>query len=713
MAGSLSASVGVRPDTVRIGGTFALAFNTTASPVSQRFRIGTSTTTVTLPAGPFVRVTGDDVFVEIGGQTLRGNFAFQQLAIDRGPDGIPGTSDDLKAVRLSASNVTLSFGDGAANFLSVTEGTGNFLILRAPNTAGVPSAPGIAGGIEATVRLNVPGVTLRGTLQVEVNNTGQAIDEVFFVGGLPIELQLEAGNFVRVAGSNVEVDVVGQTLKGNFEFERVTAAGQTFVQVTFDKVELGLGDGTAKFVRVTEAAGSFTLDRLGLGGEFDATVAVDAPGVSFGGMFHVILNTKTGTLNITGANLTLTIAGQAIGASSFTISQATAAGPDGVLGDLGDTVVDAAEKDNVNVVSIAIDDLTLKLGAPDDPFINVVTDDHLDGALLINNLGVAATFTGTATAHTFHLPAGLSVAPNPPATAISFRLEANTIAAAVDTSFELPTSPAPIRLDVPAGPFIRVVVEQVAFSISGGPTMTGSLFFDRGGRISFGDGTALPGGAAAHTTAVVAADVDQDGDLDLILGNDGSDNQVILNQGLQKNGGGELVRDTAGNTTWLGFSPTLQTIATGGTNATTSIAVGDLNGDGWVDVVFGNAAGQPVRVHLNNGLNSSRASGGFRRRRGIGEATDATNAVALADVDGDGDPDLVVGNGPERHHRPGEPALPQSRRDPGQPHLARLRHADGPGSRRQHHRVGVRRREQRQCARSHPRQPWAVQPGVH
>jgi len=100
-------------------------------------------------------------------------------------------------------------------------------------------------------------VSLSGTLVVEINNTDEAIDEVFFVGGLPVPFQIEAGNYVRVSGTGVHVEVLGQTLTGNFAFEERTVDrdgtpgnGNEYraVTVTFSEVEFGLGDGTRDFV---------------------------------------------------------------------------------------------------------------------------------------------------------------------------------------------------------------------------------------------------------------------------------------------------------------------------------------------------------------------------------------------------------------------------------------------------------------------------------
>jgi hypothetical protein len=123
---------------------------------------------------------------------------------------------------------------------------------------------------------------------------------------------------------------------------------------------------------------------------------------------------------------------------------------------------------------------------------------------------------------------------------------------------------------------------------------------------------------SGNTQSVALGDVDGDGDLDLVTGNS-DDNRVWLN-----NGSGV-------------FTDSGQVL---GNIGTLSIALGDVDGDGDLDLVTGNEIGEPNRVWLNNGSGVFADSG-----QALGNVN--TQSVELGDVDGDGDLDLVTGNGRE------------------------------------------------------------------
>ncbi len=121
-----------------------------------------------------------------------------------------------------------------------------------------------------------------------------------------------------------------------------------------------------------------------------------------------------------------------------------------------------------------------------------------------------------------------------------------------------------------------------------------------------------------HTQALALGDVDGDGRPDLVLGNRNEESFLYLGAGT----------GFASVPAWN--SPSAPT------RATTSLALGDVDGDGYLDLVRGNL-GQPDELFHNDG-------GGLTAQpTWTTTASLATRSLALADIDGDGRPDLVCG----------------------------------------------------------------------
>ncbi len=131
------------------------------------------------------------------------------------------------------------------------------------------------------------------------------------------------------------------------------------------------------------------------------------------------------------------------------------------------------------------------------------------------------------------------------------------------------------------------------------------------------------------TFGVALGDVDSDGDLDLVCGNGGGFDQANT---LYENTGGPRVFSDTTSASWDDVNP----------SSTFGVTLGDINGDGRLDIVCGNSGppvGQTNTVYLNNGGSFSTTTDW--------NPTPMSNTVliALGDVDGDGDLDLACGNG--------------------------------------------------------------------
>ncbi len=125
-------------------------------------------------------------------------------------------------------------------------------------------------------------------------------------------------------------------------------------------------------------------------------------------------------------------------------------------------------------------------------------------------------------------------------------------------------------------------------------------------------------GGIESTRGVTLADLDADGHVDILMTNRGDPNVIHFGDGT----GGFLRRGTFGTAN----------------DSTIAVAVGDVDDDGDLDLALANRDGQGNFVYLNDGR------GDFRVSRPYGTGSDETRAVALGDLDGDGDLDIAVGN---------------------------------------------------------------------
>ena len=148
------------------------------------------------------------------------------------------------------------------------------------------------------------------------------------------------------------------------------------------------------------------------------------------------------------------------------------------------------------------------------------------------------------------------------------------------------------------------------------------------------------GRGADETVSVALGDLDGDGDLDVVTGNWGEANAAYLNDGLASFTPAGSFGDTE-EQTWTAVLGDMDVDgdldAVVGMNGVTATPV-DANGDGIPERWVEEARDQPGRVFLNDG------KGGFTPGSSFGPGSARTRPVAVGDVDGDGDLDIAVGN---------------------------------------------------------------------
>jgi hypothetical protein len=169
--------------------------------------------------------------------------------------------------------------------------------------------------------------------------------------------------------------------------------------------------------------------------------------------------------------------------------------------------------------------------------------------------------------------------------------------------------------------------------------------------------------------AAVPADLDGDGDLDIAVGNDNAPNRIFYNDGkgvfieagsfgyisslrglttadIDNDGDVDILipcRDAPNQIAFnsgFGEFPDADTRTFGtGIDKTIDVAVVDWDGDEYLDLVLANRINDPNVILLNDG------KGDFSDRQILHDSDDLNSrAVAIADMNGDNDLDIIIGN---------------------------------------------------------------------
>lgn len=129
------------------------------------------------------------------------------------------------------------------------------------------------------------------------------------------------------------------------------------------------------------------------------------------------------------------------------------------------------------------------------------------------------------------------------------------------------------------------------------------------------------------TFCVAIGDVTGDGLPDVVMGNNGQQSYVAVNNGGLPN-------------TWSAIN--LPTSAS--SDYTMAVALADLNGDGWMDIAMGNSGQNYVLMN-----NRTAPATWTKYNLGTPGLSDSTYSLAIADLTGDGRPDVLVGNSDSKY----------------------------------------------------------------
>ena len=458
VAGKASGTVTVNGGTgLALGGAYSLAINTIPAAVNQTVTAGSLSAPLVLPVGRYLRVSGVGATLTVGGQTLSGDFDFEQRT-GGGVDGnVTTPGDNTRVVSVAFNNAALDLG---GDLVTIRNGSGLFIL----------GPTGLAGRATAALAIKAgAGASASGSFSLLINRTGAAVRETIDVGGLPVTIEAAAGNYIKVSGQNVSLSVLGNTLTGNFEFAQLSA---TEVTVAASQVSLNIGEG---LVRLSNGTGAFLINTSGFAGSLTATVTVSAgTAVSLAGQFTLLINTSSIAVNqtffVNGSSVTLNVPGgpylriQVRGATAGTQATLTVAGQT-LRGDFDLERRVTVGATPTTVTTIAFQNVAVELGDGTTPLLTVSGG---RGLFLLSATGLAGKAEASMTIN--------------PTTGVGFTgavsLEINNTTAAVNQVFG-ETAQTRVTLDLPAGPYLRLAGVDIQLMIGSALALRGNFSFER------------------------------------------------------------------------------------------------------------------------------------------------------------------------------------------------------------------------------------------
>ena len=259
-----------------LDGTFSVEINDFTTAYNETHTVFGTPVTVDVPEGPYVRVEGTGVTLNLdpGGLTgapmdITGNFAFEQQT-----DSVSGD----EVVTVGFNNVTLPFlDDGDNTVLTLTGLSGIF----------VGTKDGLAGEINASAfAFSIGGFSLAttgtSTLGLQVKTYADPVMASVVVGGVTQSIDLGADEFVKFIATDMSLTIGGfNVLTGDFGFEqRVSDGGTKMVTIVADDVAFNLGSALGNVFTLNNGHALFVINDGEVAGAGAIDLTVDS-GISW------------------------------------------------------------------------------------------------------------------------------------------------------------------------------------------------------------------------------------------------------------------------------------------------------------------------------------------------------------------------------------------------------------------------------------------------
>ncbi len=276
-------------------GTASTSF--TSDNASFSGTLGFSVDTLSSSDDTNLQIAGTAVHVTVDGLQFTSDVSFEDVG--------SGANISSSAVAASLSNVSLAFGDGTNNYITLTSPTSG----PGSTSSALFESGSFIGVIGANVTINAPGnVSASGLMVLEINSgtSAQTLPDPTSTSSTPPDLNLPAGPMVDVLGQNINLHIsASQQISGNFEFDydNADAAGSKTISVTASNVA-----GTFGAASLANASGSLTIADSGITGTITGDAAFSGSSASTSGQFTATIS--GGSVQLSGTGVTVTVDGE-------------------------------------------------------------------------------------------------------------------------------------------------------------------------------------------------------------------------------------------------------------------------------------------------------------------------------------------------------------------------------------------------------------------